>query len=176
MDRERCIPYSERVQRGCECCEDATHNGWACPHESCPYTEMDSYTTYTEFLRSTGGDTAFSCVRKTKTYSPEKQQAMEVTVVCQQCGCEYHRTNPLQKYCSDACKQAAHRQAKKEKAKRMEGYTDTAVCVVCGKTFHKTSGFDKWFCSDDCREERTRQRKRERRKRRKKQDAETKSE
>ena len=54
----RCIPLHEKKQRGCQYCKDVqvkwfkgdTHT--ACPFYECPYTVLDKYKTYEEFMAS----------------------------------------------------------------------------------------------------------------------------
>jgi hypothetical protein len=54
----RCVPYFEKKQRGCQYCKDmevknfqgVTRN--ACPFFECPYTVLNKYKTYEEFMAS----------------------------------------------------------------------------------------------------------------------------
>ena len=57
MRKQRVIQNPERKQRGCLFCLDSSNVGHVCPHEVCPYVEMDGFTKYTDYLKSTGGDT-----------------------------------------------------------------------------------------------------------------------
>lgn len=60
----RRLSEDERRQRGCTFCEDSGHNGWMCPYEICPYTEMDGFTKYQDYLKACGGDSVCKLLRK----------------------------------------------------------------------------------------------------------------
>lgn len=56
----RIIKTDERVQRGCVYCIDAVNTSKSsacsvrvCPHEECPYHDLDSFGTYDEFMKHT---------------------------------------------------------------------------------------------------------------------------
>ena len=57
MKGYRVVHGSERKQRGCLFCLDSSHTGHLCPYRACPYTETDGFAKYTDYLKSTGGDT-----------------------------------------------------------------------------------------------------------------------
>lgn len=57
------IHNEERHQRGCDYCYDicfryANENKYRrrlCPHDVCPYIELDNFTTYKEYMKATEG-------------------------------------------------------------------------------------------------------------------------
>ena len=57
MKDRRILRGPERKQRGCLFCLDSCSRGHWCPHDECPYPEMDGFDKYTDYLKSTGGDT-----------------------------------------------------------------------------------------------------------------------
>lgn len=61
----RALDKKEMAKRGCECCKDIakdyfpempnpTFRKWACPHEECPYDELDDFDSYSQYLKSLG--------------------------------------------------------------------------------------------------------------------------
>lgn len=53
----RFLKIAEKKKRGCEYCADNVkmfirHHRTLCPYEECPYTVLDKYDTYEEFLKS----------------------------------------------------------------------------------------------------------------------------
>lgn len=51
----RKIPFSENKQMGCEYCRDAvflTQKTPSCPHEACPYQELEGHASYTDYLKA----------------------------------------------------------------------------------------------------------------------------
>ena len=58
MQRMRVVPGYEKKQRGCQYCFDMGKehyqgaNRIACPHDECPYTVLDNYETYDQFMAS----------------------------------------------------------------------------------------------------------------------------
>lgn len=54
----RMIPYFEKKQRGCQYCLHMTLHSMkgdshtACPFDECPFTVLDKYKTYEEFMKS----------------------------------------------------------------------------------------------------------------------------
>lgn len=54
----RPVPLYEKKQRGCQYCKDVEKENFgkglctACPFEECPYTVLDKYKTYEEFMAS----------------------------------------------------------------------------------------------------------------------------
>ena len=61
--RERIVTQAERDQRGCQFCEDS-YKGWMCPYEVCPYTEMDGFTKYEDYIKSIGSESMSWLIRK----------------------------------------------------------------------------------------------------------------
>ena len=61
----RRIKLDCQVQRGCHYCVDMIpgqkvkryYKPKRCPYEECPYHQLDGFKTYTEYLKSVGGDT-----------------------------------------------------------------------------------------------------------------------
>lgn len=70
--RERIVTQAERDQRGCQYCEES-RNGWMCPYEVCPYTEMDGFTKYQDYLKSTGGESVRKLLRKKVKYERKRK-------------------------------------------------------------------------------------------------------
>lgn len=54
----RCVPFYEKKQRGCQYCQNMQKENFgeglrtACPFDECPYTVLDKYKTYEEFMAS----------------------------------------------------------------------------------------------------------------------------
>ena len=63
MKRYRLLKQEERRQRGCDYCEDCHKKHW-CPYEFCPYTEMDGFTKYKDYMEATGGESVRKLLRK----------------------------------------------------------------------------------------------------------------
>lgn len=59
----RLLNTKERNQRGCDFCEDCHKKHW-CPYEVCPYTEMDGFTKYQDYLKACGGDSVCQLLKK----------------------------------------------------------------------------------------------------------------
>ena len=55
MKGRRTIKSDERNQRGCQFCLDAGYHGSTGPHRVCPYTEMDGFSKYKDYLKASGG-------------------------------------------------------------------------------------------------------------------------
>ena len=51
----RLIEKDERRQRGCRFCLDYK-GAKRCPHDKCPYTELDGYTDYEDYFNATGAN------------------------------------------------------------------------------------------------------------------------
>ena len=52
----RKLGYKDMEQRGCSECGDCVRKrkkgGWYCPHEECPYHELDGYESFTAYLKA----------------------------------------------------------------------------------------------------------------------------
>ncbi|MGO5053631.1 hypothetical protein ACTQ6A_14185 [Lachnospiraceae bacterium LCP25S3_G4] len=44
----------EMIEKGYEV--DRLSHGWCCKHDRCPYTELDNFSSYEEYLKSSGGN------------------------------------------------------------------------------------------------------------------------
>ena len=57
----RMVPSFEKKQRGCQYCKDVQKDNFgdglctACPFKECPYTVLDKYKSYEEFMASEDG-------------------------------------------------------------------------------------------------------------------------
>ena len=69
----RKIGNKERIQRGCDRCadsispsEDVTHKRThrRCPYKACPYTELDGFDRYKDYVRSIGSDNVSTLVKE----------------------------------------------------------------------------------------------------------------
>jgi hypothetical protein len=51
---ERKLTKKERDKRGCSYCLDTgdKEQVWHCPHDECPYTVLDKYETYDDYMKS----------------------------------------------------------------------------------------------------------------------------
>lgn len=61
----RPLKLREIEQRGCRFCADRTsdNNYSHCPHEECPYHELDNVKTYGEYMEKTDGITIGSILK-----------------------------------------------------------------------------------------------------------------
>ena len=79
---KRLVPFYEKKQRGCLYCKNMVTENFgqglrtACPFEECPYTVLDNYKTYEEFMASKDSkilvDEFFSTVAAVYAFSMQK--------------------------------------------------------------------------------------------------------
>ena len=74
----------------------------------------------------------------------QKKERTLTKKICAICGKEFEAKNPVTKYCSDECREAAE----KGKEALMDGArTSDRICVICGKPLPAGR---RQFCSDEC--------------------------
>lgn len=49
--RIRLLKTPERQQRGCQYCANV-YKGWGCPFEVCPYSTLDGFTRYQDWMKA----------------------------------------------------------------------------------------------------------------------------
>ena len=71
-------------------------------------------------------------------------------MICNYCGKHFNATSH-EKYCSDTCRNLAHKQKKHSWyiSNKQKTHTNTTTCRYCGKAFIKTHGNQK-YCSKTC--------------------------
>lgn len=78
-------------------------------------------------------------------------------MICKYCGKKFKEKHPLQKYCSDNCREKARKIQNKKNRIRWEKKQEKKVlvkCRWCGKIFTRTKNSERrFFCSEKCRKE-----------------------